>query len=234
MKQGASTFLMLTTVFSTLPKPNITGNQKQELWVKYLHQITSWIFISANVNHKYKRLKPIIKPFDSGWNYIQYAFFNFISLLVIWSWKCNNMLKKKIISLWTLVIWVCWTTLNIFPHWISKLVFENTKTTAKRAMARGNFLKIFRHVRSHNTMYGTVNLEHTTDITLSGAVNQNTNLPQPIFHLMVLRLKEYRTERLNLYLHVDLIKYFMLLNIVKIFLFGNLQELNHLFCLSMN
>ena len=39
-------------MFSILPKPNITGSKKQELWVKYLHQI-SRIFTSANVNHEY-------------------------------------------------------------------------------------------------------------------------------------------------------------------------------------
>ena len=51
---GAPTHLMLTTMYSTLPKTNITGNQRQELWVKYLHHITNRIFTSANVNHKYR------------------------------------------------------------------------------------------------------------------------------------------------------------------------------------
>ena len=77
------------------------------------------------------RLKPIIKPFDSGWNYIQYAFIKLILTLVIWSWKCNNMLKNKITILQTLVNWVCQTTLNIFPHWISKPRIQKHKNHSK-------------------------------------------------------------------------------------------------------
>ena len=53
MKRGSQTFLMLMSVFSTLPKPNIMRNQRQELWLKYLHPITSQTFILAKVNHKY-------------------------------------------------------------------------------------------------------------------------------------------------------------------------------------
>ena len=52
-EMGGPIHLMLTPVFSILPKPNITGNWRQELWVKYLRQI-SRIFTSANVNHKYR------------------------------------------------------------------------------------------------------------------------------------------------------------------------------------
>ena len=56
MNQGAHTRLQVTTVFLNLPKPNTIGNQKQELRVKYVHQI-SQIFTSANVNHKYRTFK---------------------------------------------------------------------------------------------------------------------------------------------------------------------------------
>ena len=49
------------------------------------------------------RLKPVIKPFDSGWNYIQHVIVKFISFLVIWSWKYGNILRNKITSLQTLV-----------------------------------------------------------------------------------------------------------------------------------
>ena len=52
-------------------------------------------------------------------------------------------------------------------------------------MARGDWLKIFGHTRSHNIMYGIVNLEDTTDVTLSGVVDQNTNPHQPTFYLML-------------------------------------------------
>ena len=54
------------------------------------------------------RLKPIIKPFDGGWNYILDISFKLILLLVIWLLKCNNALKKKITSLQTSVTQVCW------------------------------------------------------------------------------------------------------------------------------
>ena len=44
------------------------------------------------------RLKPIIKPFNSKWNYIQHIIIILISYLMIWSWKCVNMstIKNKI------------------------------------------------------------------------------------------------------------------------------------------
>ena len=39
---------------STLQKSNEMGHQRQEQSVNCLNQITSWIFISANVNYKYR------------------------------------------------------------------------------------------------------------------------------------------------------------------------------------
>ena len=88
------------------------------------------------------RLKPIIKPFDSGWSYIKHAFFKLISLLVIWSWKCNNMLKKKIIILQKIVIRVCQTALNIFPHWISKPLIRNHKNCSKASKGARKWMKV--------------------------------------------------------------------------------------------
>ena len=86
-----------------------------------------------------RRLKAIIKPFDSGWNYILYTFFKLILLLAIWSWKCNNVMKKKITGLRTSVIRVCWTILNIFPHWISKPCFQKHKNHSKASSSAGRF-----------------------------------------------------------------------------------------------
>ena len=51
---GAPTLLMLTIVFSTSQRPNGMGNQRQELSVKCLNQVTSRIIISARINHKYR------------------------------------------------------------------------------------------------------------------------------------------------------------------------------------
>ena len=90
------------------------------------------------------RLKLIIKPFDSGWNYILDLSFKLISLLVIWSWKCNNTLKKKVTSLQTSITQVCWSALDIFPRWISKpriRKHKNHNTTSKGA---GRFAHILR------------------------------------------------------------------------------------------
>ena len=49
---GALTHLPLMLMFSTLPKPKITGSRKQKLWAKYRNQ-TNRIFTLVNVNHKY-------------------------------------------------------------------------------------------------------------------------------------------------------------------------------------
>ena len=54
IKWGNPTHLMLNTVFSTLPKPNITENWRYKLWAKYLNDITSRIFTLANVNYKHR------------------------------------------------------------------------------------------------------------------------------------------------------------------------------------
>ena len=89
------------------------------------------------------RLKPIIEPFGSGWNYTQHAFFKLISLLMIWSCKCNNMSKKKDTSLQTLVIWVYQTTLHIFSHWISKPCIRRHKNHSKASNGARKFSKFF-------------------------------------------------------------------------------------------
>ena len=49
------------------------------------------------------------------------------------------MLKKKTTSLWTSVIWVCWTTLNIFPHYISKPCIRKQKNHSKASNGAGKF-----------------------------------------------------------------------------------------------
>ena len=95
------------------------------------------------------------------------------------------MLKKEIISLQILVIWVCPTMLNISPHLISKPRIQKTRITAKLAMAQRNPLKICRPARSHHTTYIIVNIEVITDAILLGVVNNNTKLPQITFHFMV-------------------------------------------------
>ena len=53
MKQGDPTPLMLAIVFSISQRLNKMENQRQQLLVKCLNRVTSRIFISAKVNHKY-------------------------------------------------------------------------------------------------------------------------------------------------------------------------------------
>ena len=57
MRWGAPTHLMLISEFSTLAKPNITVNWRQELWVRYPRHIASQIFTSANVSFRYWTFK---------------------------------------------------------------------------------------------------------------------------------------------------------------------------------
>ena len=180
------------------------------------------------------RLKPIIKPFDSGWNYIVHISFKIISLLVTWSWKCNNVLKKKITSLQKSVIRVCQSTLNIFPQWISKAWIWKHKNHSKVSSVARRFAQNLRACKSYNTMYGIVNLEDTTNVTLSGVVTHNTTPFQLTFHIMVWWLKERRAVILKLLLLVDKIRCFMLLLFAKMLFFVDLQNWSPPFCLLTN
>ena len=76
-------------------------------------------------------LKPIMKPFDRRWNYIQHASIKLILFLVIWSLKYGTMLKNKFTILGTSVNRVCDTALSIFPHWISKPYIRKHKNHSK-------------------------------------------------------------------------------------------------------
>ena len=62
----------------------------------------------------------MIKLFDSGWSYILNLFFKLISLLVIWSCNCGNIMKKKVTHFGSSIVQVFWSTLDIIPQWISK------------------------------------------------------------------------------------------------------------------
>ena len=98
------------------------GNKKFRSASKPLYG--TYVDPNSNTSLKSKinmgRLKSIIKPFDSGWTYILDLSFKLISLLVIWSYNCNNAGKKNITHLGTSIVRVCRSTLNTFPQWISK------------------------------------------------------------------------------------------------------------------
>ena len=73
-------------------------------------------------------------------------------------------------------------------------------------------------------MYGIVNLEDTTDVTFSGGITHNTKPTSTNILHYSLKIKRRKMERLKLHLFVDKIKCFMQLSIVRILLFGILQE----------
>ena len=65
------------------------------------------------------------------------------------------------------------------------LKFENPRIIANQSVMQEDLYKISVHVKNHDTMYETVNLEDTNDITLSSVVAHNTHPCLPTFHIMV-------------------------------------------------
>ena len=142
-------------------------------------------------------LKPIIKLLDSGWNYILHISFKLILLLVIWSWKCNNVLKKKITSLQTLVIWICQTTLNIFPHCMSKPCIRKHKNHSKASSGAGRFAQYLLACKKwqyniQNRKSGRHNQHHTFRRHNSRYRPTSTNVPY--YDLKVKRRKKRNTK----------------------------------------
>ena len=84
-------------------------------------------------------MKPIIKPFDSGWSYILNLFSKLISLLVIWSCNCSNITKKKVTHLGSSIVQVFRSTLNIIPQWISKPRIKKSFKHQKASNGAGQF-----------------------------------------------------------------------------------------------
>ena len=112
------------------------------------------------------RLKPMIKPFDSGWNYILNIFSKLISLLVIWSCYYSNVTKKKVTHLGTLIVQVFRSTLNIIPQWISKPRTKKTFKHQKVSNGAGRFaliLRKYKYLDSHvqNCKSGQHNRRHS-------------------------------------------------------------------------
>ena len=206
------------------------------MWVKCLNQVTRWALYQQTLIINTRLLKQIIKLFDSWWNYIPYAFIKLISLLVIWSWKFDNMLKNKIKILQTAVNQLCAIVFNIFPHWISKPCIQKDQNHSKASIGVGRFSQnlLSLHTRSHDSTSKIVNQEDTINVTLSDVVNQNTKPLPPTFHILVWRLMEGQTVKQKLFLLVDGIKYFLLLIFVNMLLFVDLQKWNRRFCWISN
>ena len=144
-------------------------------------------------------LKLIIKPFDSGWNYIQHVFFKLILFLLIWSWKCNSILKKKITSLQTSVIRISLTTLNIFSHWISKPCIRKYKNHSKASSSAGRFAQNLKACKKsqyniNNCKSERHNQHHTFKCRNSKYESASTTIPS--YGLKVKGIKNRKTKPL--------------------------------------
>ena len=92
------------------------------------------------------------------------------------------MLKSKITNLQTLVIWVCQTTLNIFPHWISKPCIRKHKNHSKASSGAGRFAQNLRACKKsrynvQNCKSGRHNRCHTFRRCNSQHKPTSTNIP---------------------------------------------------------
>ena len=99
--------------------------------VGFLHRQTSIINTQP--------MKLIIKPFDSGWYFIQHIIIKFVSFIVFCSWICGSMSRDKITSLQTSVNRICSTALNIFHELISKPCLQRHKNHSKTSNGAGKF-----------------------------------------------------------------------------------------------
>ena len=149
-------------------------------WSNYIYKIESLHGQTSIISKG--RLKPIIKPLDSGWNYIMDLSFKLISLLVIWLYNCNNEVKKNITHLGTLIVRVCRSTLNIFPQWISKPRIIKPKNHRKSSSSVGRFAKNLNACKKsqydvQNYKYWRHNWRHTFKCCTSQYKPISTNIP---------------------------------------------------------
>ena len=108
----------------------------------------------------------MIKPFDSGWSYILNLFSKLILLLVIWSCSWNNIKKKKVTQLGSLIVQVFRSTLNIIPQWISKPWINKSFKHQKASNDAGQFAinlrkRKYLHYNVQNCKSGQHNWRHS-------------------------------------------------------------------------
>ena len=72
-------------------------------------------------------------------------------------------------------------SLNVYLN----LESEDPISTGKQAVVQEDSHKVSVHVKKHITMYETVNLEDTIDVTLSNVTDHDTSLFLPTFYTMV-------------------------------------------------
>ena len=92
------------------------------------------------------------------------------------------MLKKEVTSLRISIIRVCWTTLNIFPHWISKPRIWKHKNHSKASSGTGRFAQNLRACKKswynvRNCKSGRHNWRHTFRRRNSRHRCTSTNIP---------------------------------------------------------
>ena len=130
-------------------------------------------------------MKPVIQPFDSGWIYILDLSFKLISLLVIWSYNCNNAAKKNVTHLGSSIAQAFDQHSMLSLNEYLNLESEGPINTEKQVVVQKDLHKVYVHVKNHITMYETVNLEDTINVTLSNVTDHDTSPFLPTFHIMV-------------------------------------------------
>ena len=126
------------------------------------------------------------------------------------------MLKKKFTSLWTLITRVYWTTLNIFPHWISKPCvrkhknhnkasngtgkFDQNLWVYKKSWYKGRHCKSGRHNQCHTSRRRKPKYKSTLTNILSyglkvnGIKNKKTKPPSPPRRNLILNAIKHRPD----------------------------------------
>ena len=95
---SSHTFTGNNSVFK-LTKTKHNGKSKTRIVSEVPTSIKSDFYIGERQKINMERLKPMIKPFDSGRSCILDLSLKLISLLVIWSCNSNNEVKKKVTHL---------------------------------------------------------------------------------------------------------------------------------------
>ena len=143
-------------------------------------------------------------------------------------------MKKKIASLQTLVIQVCWTTLYIYPYWISTPYIWKHKNQSKASSGAGIFTQNLQACKKSQYNVGNCksrrhNQGHTFRHCNSRYRPTSTNI---LYY--DLKVKGKKKEILKHHLLAKDIQCSMQSSIIIIFLFWVLQECYHLCYLLMN
>ena len=109
----------------------------------------------------------MIKTFDSGWSYVVNLSLKLISLLVIWSYNCINVTKKKVTHLGSSIVQFFRSTLNVIPQWISKPRIKKSFKHWKASSGAGQFALSLRicknsHYNVQNCKSGRHNQRHSS------------------------------------------------------------------------